>query len=98
MDIFDLVDCEGCPSCVSVFGERAVCRKGAPGEGPCGEMLDAMRDAILVGRFERFADRVSAVDMYEGFDFSSAPYWYIPEHGEPVPYTDIRGIYNELFS
>jgi hypothetical protein len=63
MDIFEYMTCEGCKHVAYLAGVYAsdpyysydsecVCRIGAPDEGPCAEMLEAIEDSFVDGCFE----------------------------------------------
>jgi hypothetical protein len=87
----------------------------------CGRMLGAINDLISDGELETgsgcFVSREwaekerqgghdsGAESWFTGFDFSSAPFWWIPDdyalgevNGEPMPYRSEQEIYDDWFS
>jgi len=100
-ELVDCVDCESyrvCPGHIrgdpdDCYPTEATCTEGAPENGPCARMLDAIRDKIdgdhvwqtAVGRFStreqlqyEQGDKDDIIpDSFRRFDFSSAPYWWL---------------------
>jgi hypothetical protein len=119
MDIFSLMDCEGCDSHKRIPGriwgepdscypDEDLCREDAPDNGPCERMLGAIGDLIRDGLLElhngciHSRDCLGLEDMdlaiWQGFDFSSASYWFFPDSGKnPVPFEDEKAIFKEFF-
>jgi hypothetical protein len=93
--------------------EEHICTEGAPDDGPCERMTEVIAERICEGEFERsdgyFIDQAWAKtrqadedesQRFREFDFSSAPYWFIPtEEGKaPVAYKDETEVFEEYFA
>jgi hypothetical protein len=64
-------------------------------------MLGVIEDRINDGLFEARTGTVqNAEDLEEAGDFTSAPYWFVPDNlAEPMlPYQSIREIFDDFFA
>jgi hypothetical protein len=71
MDIFSLMDCEGCPGLKRTHGRSCgdpdscflgedSCSEGAPDDGPCERMLGVIKDLIYDGELDLYAGCIHA--------------------------------------
>jgi hypothetical protein len=92
---------------------KAECKENAPDSGPCRRMLGAIYDTIHDGYLEtehgQFRTREclqdeqqeeDIPDHFRDFDFSSAPYFWIPNNYDVKmiePYQNEKEIFNAYF-
>jgi hypothetical protein len=133
MDIFDWMDCVGCPFYKHYAArltadpyysepEESECSDGNYGnDHACSRMKWVINNMISDGQFEtgsgyfiesECAKRIQQDDAdcdvepwFMEFDFSSAPFWWIPDNyspceanGEPKPYRNEQEIYDDWFA
>jgi hypothetical protein len=92
IDIFEVMDCDGCPSRIRIPGRawgdpnrcypgEIVCGEDALDHGPCGRMVSAIENLLYDGELYtesgRFWSRECLRDMRQSGEWEE---WDMPEH------------------